>query len=267
MTPGVLLSVFMLALLGGVHCAAMCGGIALVVEAGDRAAPGAPVPPPVPPPVPFYRSRGAWLRELLVLHAGRLTMYAVLGAVLGAVGAGAWKAQYLPLQRALFAAGSGTLVLAGLWMLGADRAVRRMRAESGARVAATLWTSIARRVAVRPRRGPVWHATPTRRLLRRYAAGLAWGLVPCGMVYGALALALLAGNGPSGALVMLVFGAGTLPNLLVLSGLSAWLRGLARRPWVRRAGGAAVALFGVAGMARAVMLPDMLAVQGFCLSL
>lgn len=259
MTLGVLLSVFTLALLGGVHCAAMCGGIALAVEAGDRATRGTPLP--------LYRSRKTWLRELLMLHAGRLTMYAVLGALLGAVGAGAWKAQYLPLQRALFAAGSGTLVLAGMWMLGADRAVRLMRAGSAARAAATLWTSMARRLSVRPRCGTAWQATPARRLLRRYAAGLAWGLVPCGMVYGALALALLAGNAPSGALVMLVFGAGTLPNLLVLSGLSAWLRAVARRPWVRRAAGAAVTLFGVAGIARAAMLPDMLAVQGFCLSL
>lgn len=259
MTLGVLLSVFALALLGGVHCAAMCGGIALAVEAGDR--------PHAGTPVPLYRRRVAWVRELLVLHAGRLTMYAALGAVLGAVGAGAWKAQYLPLQRALFAAGSGTLVLAGLWMLGADRAVRLIRAEWLARAVARLWTPVARRVSARKGCVSAVHATPGRRLLRRYAAGLAWGLVPCGMVYGALALALLAGNAPSGALVMLVFGAGTLPNLLVLSGLSAWLRMLSRRPWIRRAAGAAVVMFGAAGMARAAMLPATLAVQGFCLTL
>ncbi len=78
--------------------------------------------------------------------------------------------------------------------------------------------------------------------------GLAWGLVPCGMVYGALTLALLAGNAASGALVMGVFGLGTLPNLLVLSGLSGYLRTLSRRPGVRLGAGLAVMAFG-AGIA------------------
>jgi sulfite exporter TauE/SafE len=95
--------------------------------------------------------------------------------------------------------------------------------------------------------------------------GLAWGLVPCGMVYGALALAMLAGNAASGALVMGAFGLGTLPNLLVLSGLSGYLRRLSRRPGVRILAGVLVVAFGVAGVVRAMALPHMLATQGFCL--
>ncbi|MCY1251460.1 Cytochrome C biogenesis protein transmembrane region [compost metagenome] len=95
--------------------------------------------------------------------------------------------------------------------------------------------------------------------------GVAWGLVPCGMVYGALTLALLAGNAASGALVMGVFGLGTLPNLLVLSGLSGYLRTLSRRPRVRLGAGLAVMAFGGLGIARAVLLPHSLAEHGFCL--
>lgn len=258
MAIGVLASVFLLALLGGVHCAAMCGGIALVLEGGDAKQAA---------PVPLYRSRAAWARELLVLHAGRLSAYAMLGALLGAVGATAWKAQYLPVQRALFAAGSASLLLAGLWTLGGARFVSRLPGvDVVARRLAAAWarwggTTIARR---NPGPGP---RGVGRGLLRRYAAGLAWGLVPCGMVYAALALALLAGSTASGALVMLAFGLGTLPNLLMLSSLSAGLRVLARRVWVRRGIGAAVALFGAAGLARAAMLPETLAAHGFCLTL
>lgn len=63
---------------------------------------------------------------------------------------------------------------------------------------------------------------------------------------------------------MPVFGVGTLPNLLVLSGLSAALRTLSRRHPVRRTAGVAVVLSGVAGPVRAIMLPDTLAAQGRC---
>ena len=96
---------------------------------------------------------------------------------------------------------------------------------------------------------------------------MAWGLVPCGMVYGALAVALLAGNAASGAVVMLAFGAGTLPNLLMMSGLAGWLRGLSRQRWARGAAGIAIAGFGVWGLAHAIWLPEMLNAHGFCLVL
>ena len=101
--------------------------------------------------------------------------------------------------------------------------------------------------------------------LRAGLTGLAWGMVPCGMVYGALPLALLAGNTLSGALVMGVFGLGTLPNLLVISGLSGHLRQWSRRPLVRKAAAVAVIGFGLLGVARAVLLPESLAAHGFCL--
>lgn len=250
MTFGVLISVFLLALLGGVHCAAMCGGVALAVE--QRCGKAAPVS--------VVRSRTAWLGELLVMHFGRITTYMLLGAVLGAAGATAWKQDYLPVQRWLFGAGSLMLLWSGWRLLrGSTFTVNWLE-----RLAARASTAMAGRVGglagampafVRARGG----------LARRYGVGLAWGLVPCGMVYGALTLALLAGNAGSGALVMGVFGLGTLPNLLVLSGLSGYLRLWSRRPAVRLGAGLAVMAFGGLGIARAVLLPHSLAEQGFCL--
>ncbi|MDF3839847.1 sulfite exporter TauE/SafE family protein [Cupriavidus basilensis] len=250
MTIGVLFSVFTLALLGGVHCAAMCGGIALAAEQGGVAR----------VPATILRRPGHWLLELLVMHAGRLSMYAVLGALLGALGAGVWKAQYLPLQRWLFGIGSVMLVLSGLWMLRGRSVGAAWLERLAARGAGGLLRGVSGVAARLPAA-----ALPQGRLLRRYGMGLAWGLVPCGMVYGALAMALLAGNAPSGALVMSVFGLGTLPNLLVISGLSGYLRQLSRRPVVRTGAGLAVAAFGVAGVARALLLPESLAAHGFCL--
>src|SRR3990172_8189392 len=46
------------------------------------------------------------------------------------------------------------------------------------------------------------------------AAGLAWGALPCGLLYGALAASAFAGTPWGGAAAMLAFGAGTAPWLL-----------------------------------------------------
>jgi len=196
------------------------------------------------------------------MHAGRITTYMLLGAVMGAVGATVWRQDYLPLQRWLYAAGSMMLVITGVWLLRG----RVMRSDWIERLASLAAVHVVQRARAMTARLPVRlrgerRATP---LLRRFGMGLAWGLVPCGMVYGALALALLAGNAVSGALVMGAFGLGTLPNLLVISGLSGYLRQLSRKPAVRVASGLVVIGFGLLGVARSIWLPDTLAQHGFC---
>ena len=51
----------------------------------------------------------------------------------------------------------------------------------------------------------------------RFLFGLVTGLLPCGLVYAALGLAVAAGSPAEGAITMLAFGAGTLPGLVLLS--------------------------------------------------
>ena len=46
--------------------------------------------------------------EQTVMHAGRISMYAVLGAIMGALGATVWRQQWLPIQRGLFAFASAS---------------------------------------------------------------------------------------------------------------------------------------------------------------
>ncbi len=157
------------------------------------------------------------------MHAGRISTYMLLGALLGAMGATAWRQDYLPVQRWLFGAGSAMLLFSG-WRLVCGQAfsiawLERLGARMGAILAAAVTRLGRKPPQIMVRRGG---------LVRRYGTGLAWGLVPCGMVYGALALALLAGNAPSGALVMGAFGLGTLPNLLALSSFSGLLRAWSR---------------------------------------
>ncbi len=56
-----------------------------------------------------------------------------------------------------------------------------------------------------------------RTYLSSWMIGLMNGLLPCGLVYVALAGALVSDSPPDGALYMLVFGLGTMPALLLLS--------------------------------------------------
>jgi sulfite exporter TauE/SafE len=127
---------------------------------------------------------GAW-------HAGRLATYAALGAIAGAFGNIVPGPAWLP---ALLAAALLAWFAAGLAGLTPHRLTRvPLLTRSGAALA---------------RRGG---------LLSRLGLGLITGLLPCGMVYAALSLAVAAGSPQVGALAMLAFGAATVPGLSLLS--------------------------------------------------
>jgi sulfite exporter TauE/SafE len=75
--------------------------------------------------------------------------------------------------------------------------------------------------------------------------------MPSGLVYAALGLALGTGSAGEGALVMVAFGAGTLPTLLTMGAVAARVATAMRRAWVRRLAGVAVFAFGVMHVAAA----------------
>jgi sulfite exporter TauE/SafE len=85
------------------------------------------------------------------------------------------------------------------------------------------------------------------------------------LTYSALAIALVSGGAANGAALMLAFGLGTLPNLL-LAGLllrraRSWLQGRMVR-WIS---GGLVLGFGVAGLANAAQLGDQIRRGVLCL--
>lgn len=186
-----MLAALALAFFGGLHCAGMCGGFVGALQLHR------------PPGVPAARLAAGY-------HAGRLTSYAAAGALVGALGGALYATEVLPVQVALLVAGSLMLCAVGIAMLiDAGRASRWLkRSEPAGRA---LWRLIgpwARRVY------------PPRSAAQAYGAGLAWGWIPCGMVYAALPLALVAGGPLAGAAVMLAFGLGTLPGLVVVDALA-----------------------------------------------
>ena len=100
----------------------------------------------------------------------------------------------------------------------------------------------------------------------RWFSGMLWGLVPCALVYSVLPLAFLSGDIVTGSALMLAFGLGTLPNLLLISKFSAALTQFGQYSWVRYLSATLFFSAGVFGLYRAWVLPEALLKGGFCFS-
>jgi hypothetical protein len=75
--------------------------------------------------------------------------------------------------------------------------------------------------------------------------GLLWGWLPCGLVYSVLVWSIASGGYQQGALLMLSFGLGTLPNLLAMGYFAERLGRWVRHASLRRAAGILVIGFGL----------------------
>jgi sulfite exporter TauE/SafE len=185
------------------------------------------------------------------MHLGRLTTYVLLGAIAAWAGAVLWQQNVVPIQRPLFAFTSLLLLVMGLRLL-------RQRSNGpllpgrwlGARMA-TYWAKY------------LGSFTGTS---SRWFSGMVWGLVPCGLVYSVLPLAFLSGNILTGAALMLAFGLGTLPNLMLISKFSAALTQFGQYLWVRYIAAGLLFSAGIFGLYRAWYLPEALLKGGFCIS-
>ena len=189
-------------LMGAPHCVGMCGG--------------------------FAAATARTTAEGLAWQLGRISTYAVLGALAGALGDRLPGPGWLPSALAalflvLFAA-----QLAGLLRLPEGKLPGLARL--GGRLL---------------RRGGI----PS-----RYAFGLVTGLLPCGLVYAALGLALGAGTAGMGALTMAAFGAGTLPALALAS--AGVRRLMDRLPHGRRLMAGAVLVTGLVALVQRTPAPD-----------
>ncbi|MCD6732530.1 MAG: sulfite exporter TauE/SafE family protein [Burkholderiaceae bacterium] len=227
-----LMSAFLLGLFGGVHCASMCGGIVALLGARHRMMPLRLQPGGAA--VAALRS-GTLLQ--FAYNLGRVGSYSAAGALAGAVGSAAWMAErVLPVQQASFVAANLVLIVLGLALTGGFRRLRVLE-----RFGAGAWKRVA------PIASRLLGATS---VPGAFAAGVAWGWVPCGMVYGVLAAALVSGSAAQGALLLLAFGIGTLPNLLALGLAAQRISRWFALPSARLAAGSLIVAFGVAGLMR-----------------
>ena len=217
------IAVFLIGLLGGAHCAGMCGGIVSALSLQVDGAGGA-----------------AW-RIHLAYNLGRIASYTLAGAVMGALGSLGLLLEYgLPVQMTLYVIANLLMIALGLYLAGMTRTLAFVE-----RIGQRLW----RRLQPLTRR-----FLPVRGARQALPLGMLWGWLPCGMVYGVLSLALLSGSAWRGGLTMLAFGLGTLPNLLLAGLLLMRFRRLVQARALRLASGLLVLGFGAWGLLHATTL-------------
>jgi hypothetical protein len=201
-------------LLGGLHCIGMCGGL---VSAMCMSRPT------------------VWWPGLVIYQFGRVTTYSLFGLVAGLFGGmlgdiGGW-----PLLKGLAIFAGLLMIIFGLNLAGwLPDPLRRLTALVSARIGLA---ALARNVAQRAS------------LSGWYVMGLANGLLPCGLVYAALGLALASASSAGAGLMMFCFGLGTIPSMLfapaLLRKLTPQLRG-----WMLRIAGVILVVLGVMTMLR-----------------
>ena len=169
---------FLMGFLGSVHCAVMCGPIVL----------GLPL-----------NGQGNWRNFLQVVlyQLGRVATYTFLGLLVGLIGntfSLFVKQETLSLVIGTILVMITILQLTGRYTASLQRLQGRLIMPIGKMMGKVF-------------KLPFWGLF----------AGLLNGLIPCGMVYLALATALSLANTGSGASFMLLFGLGTTPLMLIIS--------------------------------------------------
>jgi len=229
----VALAAFMAGLMGGVHCAAMCGGIVCMLS-GRQDDKG--------------RRVTRW-KFALSYNAGRIASYTIAGVLAGATGqAGLLLRGSIPVQQVFMLAAGITLCVMALYLAGVSPLMRGLEAAG-----AVLW----RQVEPLTRR-----MLPVDNAPKALGLGLLWGWLPCGMVYAALLLALSSAHPAQGGVVMLAFGLGTLPNMLLMSRLVQPMQQLLKVRGARWVIAGVVAAAGIYGIFHA-MQPGAAAADGF----
>lgn len=234
MTTLSLLPIFLVGLLGGVHCVGMCGGIVGAFSVAT--------PPKATFPVAVVTQRGLSVvgeavTRVLSFNAGRIASYMLAGAIMaGLVGGVQSFVNVLILQTAGYWLANLMLVALGLSLMGAWQGVARIEA-----LGQILWRRL------QPLMKPM---LPVQNHWQAFTLGGLWGWVPCGMVYSVLMTAMVTGAPAQGALVMLAFGLGTLPLLVGMGLVGARLSTLLKKKLTRRVAGLIVSSFGVLGLVR-----------------
>jgi sulfite exporter TauE/SafE len=211
---------FLVGVFGSLHCIGMCGGIVGALTFGL--------------PDTIRGNPYRLMPFLMAYNGGRILSYSTAGALAGWLGG---HANRLVLHQA-FTVGhllaALFMIALGLYIAGWWSGLTRLEA-----LGAHLWRHIE----------PIGRrCMPVRSTGRAFALGLIWGWLPCGLVYSALVWAMTAESAMHGGMLMLAFGAGTLPMLLLMGGAARWLGELVRRPVTRQIAGVLIIVIGLVSL-------------------
>lgn len=170
---------FILGLVSSVHCIGMCGPIVLAL--------------------PYNNANSKWWFGPFAYNLGRIFTYSVLGFLLGWLGRGFYTAD---LQKGL------SIVIGIFMILGAIAPSLSKKFSWGQQLSQTYIKYLGK---------PMRKAIQQPNSISFLVLGLLNGLLPCGMVYAALAGAV-SSNGPlTGSVFMASFGLGTFTLMFLLS--------------------------------------------------
>lgn len=208
-----LLSAFLLGFLGSLHCVGMCGPIALAL--------------------PRTEQRWGAVAGALLYNLGRILTYLLLGLIIGAFGRGLFLAGVQAWFSVLLGA---LLIVVALLSLNVEGYIKQIP------VVHQLQNWVSRSMAkLLQREGLATH----------FYIGALNGLLPCGLVYVAVAGAVLSDSWVQSALYMGGFGAGTLP-LMLGTALAGQFINLNWRQKLRHLSPVLLGLFGLYFMARGI---------------
>ena len=219
MSESAYLALLLVGFLGSPHCIGMCGGIVGALSAGE----------------------GARLPLHLAYNLGRIISYGLAGIVAGALGeASLILAGPAPLRILLMVLANLMLVALGVYLMGMTQILSFTE-----RFGQRLWRHL---------QPLTQRYLPARTVAQAFPLGMLWGWLPCGMVYSALVTAMSSGSALQGAGMMLAFGLGTLPTLLLTGLLAIRLKAFIGKRVVRTVAGLIVLAFGCRGLFAAVRM-------------
>ena len=206
---------FTIGILGSLHCVGMCGPIALALPLNSK-------------------ERRTIIFQSLLYHFGRICTYGMMGLFMGFLGWGIVLAGY---QKS-FSIGFGILlIVSAIFSFSLER--RMLGSRFVQRIFNWVKIRLGTLLSINSNSGA-------------FKIGLLNGILPCGLVYVALAGAVTGGGMIEGAGYMMAFGAGTMPLLTAVMILGKFhnLKLAKYRKWIP----VGLVLFGILLIYRGVML-------------
>ena len=187
-----LVSAFILGLLGSFHCVGMCGPIAFML--------------------PVDRSNTVKkITQIAIYHFGRLLAYSIIGLIFGLIG----KSLYIfGFQQQL------SIIIGVLMILVVLIPQQTFNKYNFSRPVYRLISKV---------KSALGSAMKKKSMDTFLTIGFLNGFLPCGLVYMALFAAIAGGNALNGILYMAVFGLGTIPLMTTTIYFSQFLKGKARQ--------------------------------------